>query len=116
MLGEVDLQRNTKTPGPARRGVEPARQVYDLLVAIATGCVRSGNLGPQTGSVCALQPPVRNIFLYETREFLGSARVSIAKCKRLASGATGAMRAGEILKPTDLERLELDPATAISIT
>ena len=59
---------------------------------------------------------VRNIFLYDTGEFLGSARVGIEKHKRLAWGAAGAMHAGEILKLSDLKRLELEPSTAIYVT
>jgi hypothetical protein len=62
-----------------------------------------------------VQSPVRNIYLYDTGAFLGSARVSIVKHKRLARGliAPMPMRAGEILKPSDLQRLKLDPSTVI---
>ena len=66
--------------------------------------------------MCTLKSPVRNIYLYDNGAFLGSARVSIVKHKRLAQGAIAPMRAGEILKPSDLQRLELDPSTVIYAT
>ena len=64
----------------------------------------------------SMRPPVKNIFKYDTAEFLGSARVGRVKHKRLASGQRGPMLAGEILDSGDLERLKLDPATVIYVT
>jgi hypothetical protein len=63
--------------------------------------------------VCTLKLPVSNIYLYDTGEFLGSARIGIVKRKRLDRGAIAPMRAGEILKTSDLQRLNLDPSTVI---
>jgi hypothetical protein len=63
-----------------------------------------------------LRPPMKNIFRYESGEFLGSARVPRVKHKRLAWGTTGPMRAGEILKPSDLKRLKVEPSTVIYAT
>jgi hypothetical protein len=62
------------------------------------------------------RPTVKNVFLYDSGEFLGSARVGSVKYKRLAGGAVGPMRAGEILNSTDLKRLKLDPLTVIYVT
>ena len=62
------------------------------------------------------QPSVKNIFVYDSGEFVGSARVGSVKHKRLAQGAIGPMRAGDILKPADLKRLKLDPSTVIYVT
>jgi hypothetical protein len=61
-------------------------------------------------------PSVKNIFLYDSGEFVGSARVGSVKHKRLARGAIGPMRAGDILNATDLKRLKLDPSTVIYVT
>ena len=38
------------------------------------------------------QPSVKNIFVYDSGEFVGSARVGSVKHKRLAQGAIGPMR------------------------
>ncbi len=62
------------------------------------------------------QRSVKSIFLYENGEFLGSARVGSIKHKRLAWGAVGPMRAGDILNPRDLKRLDLAPSTVIYVT
>ncbi len=53
--------------------------------------------------------------MYASGEFLGSSRVGGVKHKRLAKGAAGAMRAGEILNPGDLKRLNLDASTMICV-
>ena len=54
--------------------------------------------------------------MYDSGEFLGSARVGDVKHKRLAWGTVGPMQAGQILKPTELERLKLEPSTVIYVT
>jgi hypothetical protein len=67
-------------------------------------------------SVQTVRPPIRNVFLYDTGEFLGSARIGTKKHKKLAWGTVAPMRAGEILKPSDLRRLNLEPSAAIYVT
>ncbi len=62
-----------------------------------------------------LPPSVKNIFLYDTGEFVGSARVGSVKFKRLACGSAGPVRAGEILNATDLKRLTLDGSVIIYV-
>jgi hypothetical protein len=59
---------------------------------------------------------VKNVFLYDSSEFLGSARIGALKHRRLASSAVGAMRAGDVLNAKDLKRLKLEPTTAIYVT
>ena len=80
--------------------------------------LQSGGRGVETktGSVQTVRLPVKSIFMYDNGAFLGSARVGSVKHKRLARGAAGPMRAGEILNPDDLKRLNLDPATVIYVT
>jgi hypothetical protein len=64
-------------------------------------------------SVRATRPSVKSIFVYETGEFLGSARVSERRRKRHSVGGVGPVRAGEVLKPNDLKRLKVEPSTVI---
>jgi hypothetical protein len=59
------------------------------------------------------RPTVKSIYIYESGEFVGSARVSEVKRKRFALGGIGPVRAGEILKPKDLKRLKVHPTTLI---
>jgi hypothetical protein len=66
--------------------------------------------------VQAVKPSLKNVHLYESGEFLGSARIGSVKHTRLARGGAGPMRAGEILKSTDLKRLKLDRTTVIYVT
>ena len=63
-----------------------------------------------------VRSPIKNIFLYDSGEFLGSARVGAVKLKRLAWCKLGPVRAGEILSPSDMKRLDLEPSTVIYVT
>ena len=74
------------------------------------------DLGPRLEAHKTVRSPVKSIFMYDSGEFLGSARVGSVKHKRLARGGAGPMRAGEILNPGDLKRLNLDHSTVIYVT
>jgi hypothetical protein len=80
------------------------------LIDCFTSCGWESGLSVQT-----LRPPIRNVFLYDTGEFLGSARIGTRRHNNLDRGTAAAMRAGEILKPSDLRRLNLEKSTSVYI-
>jgi hypothetical protein len=97
----------------ADRLLQTTRQQTGRINRRRFGLSRSRDLAAR--KELSVRPPTKSVFLYDSGEFVGSARVGNVKHKRLASGGVGPLRAGEILNRTDLKRLKLDPSTIIYV-